>query len=120
MDGARAPRVLVVDDDEDIRETLSEILGANGFEVSTASNGREALARLRATPHALVVLDLMMPVMTGWEFREAQMRDAAIATVPVIVISAARAPRHVDAVAFLPKPFDVDRLLDLARAHAPA
>jgi len=113
MVSAAPRRVLVVDDDPDIRAVLSDVLGATGYEVATAGHGREALELLRAQPFGLVVLDLMMPVMTGWEFREAQLGDPAIAHVPVIVVSAARAPRAVPAAAFLPKPFDMDELLAL-------
>jgi CheY-like chemotaxis protein len=109
-----APRkVLVVDDDPDICAVLAESLGATGYEVATARDGREGLDVLRGGRFGLVVLDLMMPVMTGWEFREAQLRDARISDVPVIVVSAAHAPRAVDAAAFLPKPFDLDELLAL-------
>ncbi len=107
-------KVLVVDDDAAIRETLSDVFTEEGFEVTGASNGREALERLRACRHHLVVLDLMMPVMTGWEFREEQLRDPSIASVPVIVVSAAHAPRPIAAAAFLSKPFDLDTMLRLA------
>ncbi|HET9598138.1 MAG TPA: response regulator [Anaeromyxobacteraceae bacterium] len=113
MEAAAPRRVLVVDDDPDIRSLISEMLSATGYEVSTAQHGREALELLRAQPFGLVVLDLMMPVMTGWEFREAQLRDPEIAGVPVVVVSAARSPRPVPAAAFLAKPFDVDELLAL-------
>jgi CheY-like chemotaxis protein len=113
MPNAAPRRVLVVDDDPDIRAVLAEMLGATGYDVSTARDGREALQLLRAERFGLVVLDLMMPVMTGWEFREAQLGDPRISHVPVIVVSAARSPRKVDAAAFLPKPFDLDDLLAL-------
>jgi CheY-like chemotaxis protein len=118
MSSPSGKRVLVVDDDADIRETLSEVLSIAGYDVTPAANGREALERLRAAPHDLVVLDLMMPVMTGWEFREEQLRDASIAAVPVIVVSAARAPRPLTAAATLPKPFDLQEILDLAERFA--
>jgi CheY-like chemotaxis protein len=111
---AAVPRVLVVDDDPDIREAMADMLGTMGYAVATAVNGAAALLLVRAERFDLIVLDLMMPVMTGWEFREAQLRDPAIAGVPVIVVSAARAPRPVAAAAFLPKPFDVDELLSVA------
>jgi len=119
MTSPRERHVLVVDDDADIRETLADVLEVAGFVVTLAANGREALERLRARPFDLVVLDLMMPVMTGWEFREEQLRDPAIAGVPVIVVSAARAPRPLAASAFLPKPFDLDAILTLADQLAP-
>jgi CheY-like chemotaxis protein len=113
-------RILVIDDDSDIRETLADVLSSAGYEVTTAANGREGLDRLRGSAHDLVVLDLMMPVMTGWEFRGEQLRDASIAEVPVIVISAARSPKPIEASATLPKPFDLQELLDLAERLAGA
>jgi CheY-like chemotaxis protein len=111
--------VLVVDDDADIRETLADILAVAGFVVTLAANGREALDRLHEAAFDLVVLDLMMPVMTGWEFREEQLRDPAVADVPVIVVSAARSPKPLPAAAFLPKPFDLDAILTLVERLAP-
>jgi CheY-like chemotaxis protein len=110
---ARTRRILVVDDDPDIRAALEDALSVSGYEVVAARNGSEALQRLRSSRCDLVLLDLMMPVMTGWEFRDEQLRDATVADVPVIVISAARSPAPIDAAAYLPKPFDLDRLLEL-------
>jgi CheY-like chemotaxis protein len=114
----RPRRVLVVDDDRDIRETLEELLHSAGWEVASAANGREGLEQLQRAAFDLVVLDLMMPVMTGWQFREAQLRDPSVAHVPVIVISAVHPATALDAAAFLPKPFDIDQLLELAARHA--
>ncbi len=111
--------ILVVDDDPDIRAALEDILSICGYDVAVARNGREALQRLRANPIDLVLLDLMMPVMTGWEFREEQLRDADTAAVPVVVISAVRSPAPPPASAFLPKPFDLDRLLEVVEQFAP-
>ncbi len=110
--------VLVVDDDPDIRAALEDVLSASGYEVAVARNGQDALERLRASPFDLVLLDLMMPVMTGWEFRDEQLRDPAVASVPVIVISAARSPAPIQASAYLPKPFDLDHLLELVDRFA--
>src|SRR6185436_19157933 len=81
--------VLVVDDHEDVRMALEAVLVANGSEVVTASEGEEALGRLRdGVRPCVIVLDLMMPKLDGWEFREAQLADAALASIPVIVLSA--------------------------------
>jgi CheY-like chemotaxis protein len=83
-------RVLVVDDDAGIRETLARILRAKGCEVSTATDGSDALRILRGEepkPNA-IILDLMMPVMGGWEFLEAKGDDAAIRAIPVFVTTA--------------------------------
>jgi CheY-like chemotaxis protein len=104
-------RILVVEDDPDIRETLSEALGFEGYEVTAASNGREALDALRRGPRAdVILLDLMMPVMSGWEFRRVQLDDPALAGIPVVVVSAS-APGNARPDRLLPKPFDIDDLL---------
>lgn len=83
-------RLLLVDDDDDIRETLAEALGDLGHAVQQAHDGREALAVLRASDPLpdLILLDLMMPTMDGVEFRREQQADATIANVPVVVLSA--------------------------------
>src|SRR5881392_3915466 len=84
--------VLVVEDDEDIRDSLVEFLGDEGYEARGAGNGREALSLLAAIapPPCLIILDLMMPVMDGRTFREEQLRRPDVADIPVIVISAYR------------------------------
>jgi CheY-like chemotaxis protein len=109
-------RVLLVEDDRAIRETIAELLEAEGYGVRCAGNGAEALALLASeAPPQVIVLDLMMPVMDGWEFREALKRDPHLARIPVIVLSASnRLEQRIDALgaaAFLPKPFEVGRLL---------
>ena len=105
--------VLVVDDDVDVRESLAEVLSCAGYRVSTARNGRAALEGLRTARPDVILLDLMMPVMNGWQFRAAQERDVALAAIPVIVISAVAtqntAPGGVAAT--LTKPFSIDALL---------
>ncbi len=83
-------RVLVVEDDDDLRGLLTELLEFEGFGVECASNGREALEHLRARDlPCLIVLDLMMPVMSGAEFRAEQLCDERLARIPVVVVSAA-------------------------------
>ncbi|HTI39615.1 MAG TPA: response regulator [Vicinamibacterales bacterium] len=109
-------RVLIIEDDPDTREMLGHFLELSGFVVETAANGREALDTLRGGDYASVILlDLMMPVMDGWEFRAAQRLDPALSAIPVIVVTAA-GPRErvppIDADAWLPKPIDLDQLLD--------
>ena len=112
-----AKRILVVDDDHDIRESLAEVLGELGYDVAIAGNGREALDELGRAPTAAVLLDLMMPVMDGWQFRDAQRRTPALAAVPVIVISAdgnvATSAASLQARAFLRKPIHINDLLAL-------
>jgi CheY-like chemotaxis protein len=112
--------VLIVEDDEDLREMMAQLLTIEGFQAATVANGKEALDYLheRDKPE-VILLDLMMPVMDGWEFRRKQQADPSVADVPVIVLSAidpARAAK-VDAEAFLKKPLDFDRLLDLVRGY---
>ena len=112
------PEILVVEDDGAVRETLQELLEEEGYRVSPAANGREALERLRAGKKApcLILLDLQMPVMDGWQFRKEMRGDAALAGIPVVVISAdAGLERKVEgmaAAAVLPKPVELSRLLD--------
>ena len=112
--------VLIVEDDADLREMMAQLLSLEGFQTATVANGREALEYLhRSDSPEVILLDLMMPVMDGWEFRRHQQADPALARVPVIVLSALDQNRtaDVDAAAFLKKPLDFDRLLSLVRAY---
>ena len=112
--------VLIVEDDEDLRDMMAQMLTIEGFDAATAANGREALEYLHSTGKPnVILLDLMMPVMDGWEFRRRQKADPELEAVPVIVLSALDPPRAatVDADAFLKKPLDFDRLLELVRDH---
>jgi CheY-like chemotaxis protein len=104
--------ILLVDDDEGLREALSEVLEAEGHAVDCAVHGGDALAKLQAGRRPdLILLDLMMPVMDGWEFRRAQLADPSLADIPVVVITAAgRLPRAIDARQVLRKPFRLDEL----------
>jgi CheY-like chemotaxis protein len=87
------PLVMVVDDDDDVRESVSLLLSDEGYDVVTAPNGAVALNELQEGVHpSLIVLDLMMPVMSGWEFRDRQLHDADLAPIPVIVLTAAGEP----------------------------
>jgi DNA-binding response OmpR family regulator len=110
--------VLVVDDERDIREAVSEVLADEGYEVFGAGDGAEALSKLRAFHPSVVVLDLMMPRMNGWEFREAQQRDPDVSRIPVIVLSALGKAAGIDAAEFLQKPFALEELLTAVRHHA--
>ena len=115
--------VLVVDDNDDIRESLMGFLEDHGFSTAGATDGRDALAKLVASgaPPCLIILDLMMPNMDGRAFREAQMRDPGLARIPVVVVSAYKdIPTLIDGLEVrdhLPKPLDLDALLDLVREH---
>jgi CheY-like chemotaxis protein len=109
--------ILLVEDDFAIRETVAEVLAGEGFQVTCAANGAEALERLgeAAEQPGLILLDLMMPVMDGWQFRTAQRLDPRWASIPVVVLSAgAGMEGEIGGLApdaFLPKPFELDRLL---------
>ena len=112
--------VLIVEDDEDLREMMAQLLTLEGFQTATVANGREALEYLHnASRPDVILLDLMMPVMDGWEFRRQQQADPAIAPVPVIVLSALDQGRasNLEATEFLKKPLDFDRLLSLVRSY---
>jgi CheY-like chemotaxis protein len=82
------PCVLIVEDDTDVREFMDVLLTTHGFETMTAANGREALERMRSRRPCLVLLDLMMPVMDGWQFRAQQLREPSLADVPVVCVTA--------------------------------
>ena len=105
--------ILVVDDDPAIRNVVADILEMSNYAVRMATNGLEALNEIRKFPPAVVLLDLMMPVMDGWEFLR-RLRDEPV-SVPVAVMSAARDAGAVSdelgAQAFLPKPFELDDVL---------
>lgn len=113
--------VMVVEDDAAIRDAILEILESEGYEPFAVRNGAEALAVLRRgwVEPALILLDLMMPVMDGWQFREAQLRDPALAAIPVIVMSASD-PAGISADARVTKPIELDLLLaTIARVATP-
>lgn len=112
--------ILVVDDDRDVRDMLCDVLAGEGYAVTGARNGREALATLRANPAdiCLVLLDVMMPVMSGVEFREQQRIDPDLAGIPVAVMSARWEARDVfDGLAFLRKPMGLEEILTVVRGH---
>ena len=115
-----AETILVVDDDPDILEALSEILETEGFSIRRARNGQEALDRLREGSPALILLDLMMPVMDGWEFSKRMKQLKEHAKTPIIVLSADRnvaaKARDIGAVGHLAKPFELVHLLEMVRS----
>ena len=112
--------VLIVDDERDIRDAIAELLSEEGYEVHGASDGAEALTKARDFHPGLVLLDLMMPGMDGWEFRDRQRVDPELAGIPVVVLSALGRVPGVDAAAYLQKPFELDDLLTAVRVHAHA
>ena len=112
--------ILVVDDEWEIRATLCELLEDEGYTVAQASNGSEALALLERGPlPAVILLDLMMPVMDGAAFRQRQLEVPRWAAIPVIILSAsggiAEKARQLAVASFLQKPMDVERLFAVLR-----
>jgi CheY-like chemotaxis protein len=109
--------VMVVEDDDDIRETMEQVLDDHDIPVMSAANGAIALAQLRAAaePPCVILLDMMMPVMDGREFRTRQQADPALAHIPVVVVSAHvtgdRAAAEMQADGYLKKPCDLATLL---------
>ena len=107
--------LLVVEDDADIRETLDGLLSMEGFHVIGCSNGREALDWLHASPKPdVILLDLMMPVMDGWQFRVVQKQDPELSAIPVVALSADATAKAaaIDADAYLKKPVEYETLLE--------
>jgi CheY-like chemotaxis protein len=116
-------RVLLVEDDDEIREALTDVLEQQGYLVEGARNGREALDLLHdhEAPR-VILLDLMMPVMDGWQFRHAQLEDPLIARIPVVVLSAVANLRSrgadLHAAECLAKPVDVSYLLEAVSRYS--
>jgi CheY-like chemotaxis protein len=116
--------VLVVDDDPSIRRMIVAALKRDGYVFHEAPNGKEALDLMRREHPNVVVLDLMMPVLSGWDVLQARELEPDLKKIPVIIISANRAPEVATAVdkgicAFLPKPFDIGALGALVRSCLP-
>jgi len=118
---ASAPTLLVVDDDANIARALSNLLEDEGYRVVAAENGKRGLELVEAglRPNA-IILDLMMPVMDGWDFRAEQLKDPAIRETPVIVLTATGFSRRTireqfGGVEYLAKPPSTDHLLDTLR-----
>ena len=105
------PMILVVDDDHDIREVIAESLALDGYLVCAAPNGKIALEQAHAKRPDLIVLDLMMPVMSGEEFLAARREDRELAATPVVVITAAIDSQVEGAAVLLQKPFELETLL---------
>ncbi len=115
--------ILLIEDDVDIRETMFDVLKDEGFAVQTANNGQEALDFLRSAKQlpALILLDIMMPVMDGYQFREHQVKDPVFANIPTAMISAdgqlQQKASRIGLTEFLKKPVDIEQLFALAHRH---
>jgi CheY-like chemotaxis protein len=121
------PQILVVEDDAAIRGLVSDFLRDDGYQVREAGNGLEALERMREGRPDLIVLDLMMPIMDGWQFVEACRSQPGCQDVPIVVTSAShdlsRTAERLTALGVrtcLAKPFDLDGLLALVERYAPS
>jgi CheY-like chemotaxis protein len=112
-------KVLLVEDDLEIRDVLQDLLEAEGYDVIPASHGRQALDYLEGAPAEglpdLVVLDLMIPLVDGRQVLAAMKRDPRLSPIPVVVLSAATRERPVGAAAFLPKPIPLQTLFETIR-----
>jgi signal transduction histidine kinase len=111
-------RILVVENEEALRNSLMQLLIERGYEVLSADDGSEALQLLKAGPPPdLIVLDLRMPVMDGWEFRAIQKDDPQLGLIPVLAISADTSAKAaaISAQGYLRKPFDSNELMDVVR-----
>jgi CheY-like chemotaxis protein len=124
MDAARADghTVLYVEDDIDLRDSIAMALEAEGFRVVGAANGQTGLDYLRSDEHTcLVLLDLMVPVMDGWQFMAEKTRDPALAPIPVVIVSGhASVPqqaRVLKASGYLVKPIDIERLISITHRY---
>ena len=121
---ARRP-LMIIDDDDDLRKALTLILSTHGYEVAAFGDARRALGALEnGTVPFLILLDLMMPGMSGWEFRAAQLGNAKLTGVPVVVLTAAHTLTEgvhpLSDVEIIPKPFALDSLLAIVDRYAAA
>jgi CheY-like chemotaxis protein len=117
--------ILVVDDDAEIRETIVELLRERGYEASGAGDGIEALDTLRSrSPWCLILLDLMMPNMDGWQMRREQLADPVLSAIPVVVVSATtdvpQVATSLRAVDYVTKPARLTQLIEAVERHCPA
>jgi CheY-like chemotaxis protein len=114
--------ILVVEDDRDLRDTLCDALRLEGYEVVCVEHGEAALRHLTtgAKP-CVILLDLMMPVMDGWTFRQEILKDRTWAAIPVVVMTAVGVQRaktvHSDAILY--KPLQMDSVVDVVQAYCP-
>jgi CheY-like chemotaxis protein len=118
-------RILIIEDDEELAPILSEALSEEGYRVEVARNGEEGLAAAQRECPDLILLDLMMPVMDGWQFREEQQKIPALAAVPVVLITAdgrsSEKAKELGTAGHLHKPIALARLLaEVGRILSPA
>ncbi len=118
-----ARRVLIVEDDDNLRDALGHTLADEGWQVEPAGNGAQAMDMIDpANPPSIILLDLMMPVMNGWQFLEQREYRRGLAEIPVVVMSAhldipRHAAPHLPVAATIRKPIDIAQLLETLEAH---
>lgn len=122
IDGPLNHQVLLVEDDPDIRSAMKIVLQTDGYEVRTARNGEDGIEQLRAGLRpCLIVLDLIMPIKDGFEFRREQLADAELAKIPVVVYSGhpdvGENAKRLSAAGYFQKPIDLDTLVELVETH---
>ncbi len=117
--------IIIVEDDSDVREALEEVLIEEGYPTQGFGSGQEALETMNAMEQApkLILLDLMMPKMNGWQFREAQKRYAKVRSIPTVILSAdANVSQNLQALGaagYLRKPIHIQTLLELVERFSP-
>jgi CheY-like chemotaxis protein len=113
--------VLIIDDDSAILEMIAELLRYEGYNIKTSSEGHEAVEFARTNIPALILLDLMMPEMSGWQVINALRTSPQTRMIPVVLLSARRdlaaTARELDVASYLEKPFDLDALLDVIQGY---
>ena len=109
--------ILIVDDDAISRKTLADLLSKNGYSVASAENGRQALDYLRRSTPALILLDLMMPVMSGWEFLALKKTDPRLEPLPVVVMTGSGLVHDINAQVVLHKPIDFGVLMSVVKQN---
>jgi CheY-like chemotaxis protein len=116
----RAKTVLLVEDDLEIRDVLQDLLESEGYDVIPAANGKQAIDYLTLDRDAhpdLIILDLMTPIVTGWQVLDRLRRDPAFTKVPVIVVTATTADKPSGATTLLRKPFRLNKLFETVREY---
>ncbi len=112
--------ILVVEDDDDIRNAIVDLLENEGYNTQSAINGKDALEKLRVIKErpCLVLLDMMMPIMNGREFLDEVMKDSLLAPIPVLIVSAVADKSNTEgSVGFLKKPIDIDVVLKVVSQY---
>jgi two-component system chemotaxis response regulator CheY len=123
--GHQPAAIVIVEDDSDVREALAEVLSEEGYRITAFASGEDALAAMaHLTPlPALILLDLMMPKMNGWQFREAQKHVPGLCDVPTVILSAdvnvAQNLSTLSAAGYLRKPIHIKTLLELVERFCP-